>query len=116
MIGQPWKLGPTSRTVLTYTQEVSTNSEPRDNFDDSVFDDLVIDESFLAGAPREESADERVARMRRIAQENDRLRQAGEIADGAGKPRYSRTARTVSWILIGSLAGGAIITAALLVR
>jgi len=80
------------------------------------FDEFVIDENFLKDAPREESADERIARMRRIAAQNDRLRSAGEIADGAGKPRYSRTTRAVSWILIGSLAGGAIITAALLLR
>ena len=92
-------------------------SQPRNDSDaPDPFDELVLDESFLQDAPREESAEERMTRMRRIAQENDRLRQAGEIADGAGKPRYSRTARTVSWILIGSLAGGAIITAALLVR
>lgn len=80
------------------------------------FDEFVIDENFLKDAPREESAEERMTRMRRIAAENDRLRTAGEIADGAGKPRYSRSTRAISWILIGALAGGAIITAALLLR
>lgn len=92
---------------------MSRSSEPFDEFD---LDRIVIDENFLKNAPREESADERAARMRRIAAENDRLRSAGEIADGAGKPRYSKSTRTISWILIGSLAGGAIITAALLLR
>ena len=45
------------------------------------FDDIVLDENFIAGGPREAAADERIAKASRIARGNDRLAAAGEIAD-----------------------------------
>lgn len=80
------------------------------------FDDLVIDEDFAAGGPREESAEERIARARRIARENDRLRAAGEISDGTGKPGRRRMRRTVPWIVVGALVAGVIVLVAVLAR
>ena len=53
---------------------MSTNPDP--------FDDIVFDESFIAGAPKEATADERIAKAARIARGNDRLAAAGEIAIG----------------------------------
>ena len=80
------------------------------------FDDLVLDESFIAGAPKEDAADERIAKAARIARGNDRLAAAGEIADGSGKPAYGRLRRSTPWIAIGIAAAVAIIAAALLAR
>jgi hypothetical protein len=89
---------------------VSTPPEP------DPFDELVIDESFAAGGPREESAEERVARARRIARENDRLRAAGEISDGSGKPGFRRMRRSAPWILVGAIVAGVIVLVAVLAR
>ena len=87
---------------------MSTNPDP--------FDDIVFDESFIAGAPKEATADERIAQAARIARGNDRLAAAGEIADGSGKPAYGRLRRSTPWIAIGIAAGVAIIVLALLAR
>jgi len=66
------------------------------------FDELRLDEDFLRGGPREGSADERVQAAQRIARANNRLRAAGEIADGSGKPGASRRRRALPWIAIGA--------------
>ncbi len=80
------------------------------------FDDIVLDENFIAGGPREAAADERIAKASRIARGNDRLAAAGEIADGSGKPAYGRLRRSTPWIAIGIAAAVVIIVVALLAR
>lgn len=93
---------------------MTTNSLPGPEPDP--FDDLVLDEGFIAGAPKEEAADARIAKAARIARGNDRLAAAGEIADGSGKPGSSRLRRSTPWIAIAIGASVAIIVVALLVR
>lgn len=78
------------------------------------FENFEFDESFLADAPKEASAEERLAKARRIARENDRLRASGEIADGTGKPRFRNMRKGAPWILIGAAVGGIIILIAVL--
>lgn len=80
------------------------------------FDDLVLDGKFIEAGPKEASADERMAHMRRIARENDRLRAQGEIADGSGKPRYQRLRKGAPWIAIGVVVAVVIIIVALVAR
>ena len=80
------------------------------------FDELVLDEDFVAGGPKESTADERIARAQRIARSNDRLQAAGEISDGSGKPRYSRARRSAPWIAIGAVVAIAIVVIVLIVR
>lgn len=80
------------------------------------FDDIVLDDDFVSGGVAERSAEERIAQARRIARENDRLRAAGEIADGAGKPRFHRTRRIVPWVALGAAVAVAIVVVALLAR
>ena len=79
------------------------------------FDDIVLDENFIAGGQREAAADERIAKASRIARGNDRLAAAGEIADGTGKPGNQRMRRSTPWILIGVVAAVVIVVVALLV-
>jgi hypothetical protein len=93
---------------------LTTNSIPAGEPDP--FDELVLDESFIAGAPKEDTADERIAKAARIARGNDRLAAAGEIADGSGKPVYSSLRRSTPWIAIGVAAGALIVVVALLAR
>lgn len=80
------------------------------------FDDLVLDETFVAGGPKEAPADERIARASRIARGNDRLSAAGEIADGTGKPGSRRLRRSTPWIAIGVIVAAVIVVLALLAR
>jgi hypothetical protein len=80
------------------------------------FDELILDEDFVAGGAREPAADERIDTARRIARSNDRLKAAGEISDGSGKPRYSRGRRSAPWIAIGAIVAVAIIVVVLIVR
>ena len=80
------------------------------------FDELVLDESFVSGGPKESSAEERMANAARIARNNDRLKAQGEIADGSGKPRYSRLRRSTPWIAIAVVVAVAIVVVALVVR
>ncbi len=80
------------------------------------FDDVVFDEEFVAGGAAEASADERLRRVRRIAAGNDRLRDAGEIADGSGKPRFHRVRRAVPWVVVGGVIAVAIVVVALIAR
>jgi hypothetical protein len=84
--------------------------------EDDPFDDLVLDEDFVSGGPREAAAEERIAKAQRIARSNDRLRAEGEIADGSGKPRYSRLRKSTPWILIGVIVSVAIVVIVLVVR
>jgi hypothetical protein len=80
------------------------------------FDELVLDEEFISGGTRESTAEERIAKASRIARNNDRLKAEGEIADGSGKPRYSRLRKSTPWIAIGVVLAVAIVVVALIVR
>lgn len=80
------------------------------------FDDVVLDEDFVAGGVTERAGDERIAQARRIARNNDRLHAAGEISDGVGKPSYRRARRLVPWIAIGASIAVAIVVIVLVVR
>jgi hypothetical protein len=80
------------------------------------FDDLVLDDDFVNGGVAEAAADERIAKMQRIARDNDRLRHQGEISDGTGKPRYHRIRKSAPWIVIGAVVAGAIVVVALIAR
>jgi len=80
------------------------------------FDELVLDESFIAEGPKEAAADERIAQANRIARSNDRLKAQGEIADGSGKPRFQRVRKSAPWIAIGAIVGIAIIAIVLVAR
>lgn len=80
------------------------------------FDELVLDEHFVAGGAREAAADERIAKAQQIARSNDRLKAAGEISDGSGKPRYSRMRKSAPWIAIGAIVAATIVLVVVLVR
>ena len=80
------------------------------------FDELVLDESFIAEGPKEAAADERIAQANRIARSNDRLKAQGEIAVGSGKPRFQRVRKSAPWIAIGAIVGIAIIAIVLVAR
>jgi hypothetical protein len=80
------------------------------------FDDIVLDENFIAEGPKEAAADERIAKAARIARSNDRLKAEGEIADGSGKPRFHRIRKSAPWIAIGAIVGAAIIVIVLIAR
>lgn len=83
---------------------------------DDPFDELELDDSFVQGGPREASAQERVAQAQRIARQNDRLRAAGEISDGVGKPGFRRRSRSLPWIVIGASVAAVIVLLAVLAR
>ena len=85
-------------------------SEPSSDFD------KLLDPSLLADAPKEASAQERIARASRIAQGNERLKRQGEISDGFGKPKYGRVRKSAPWIAIGIVTGIIIIVIAVLAR
>ena len=80
------------------------------------FDELILDEDFVAGGVREPAAGERIAKAQRIARSNDRLKAAGEISDGSGKPRFSRARRSAPWIAIGAIIAVAIVVVVLIAR
>ena len=80
------------------------------------FDELVLDDDFVTGGVKEPTADERIAKARRIARSNDRLRASGEISDGSGKPRFHRVRTSAPWIIIGAVIAGAIVVIALIAR
>jgi hypothetical protein len=85
-------------------------SEPSPDFDE------LLDPEFLSKAPKEASADERIAQASRIALGNERLKREGEIADGVGKPKYGRMRKSAPWIVIGAVMGITIVIVALLVQ
>lgn len=93
---------------------MASEPDPREDLDR--LDELVLDDEFVSGGVTEASAEERVARARRIAHANDRLRAQGEIADGTGKPAYRRMRRSAPWIVIGAVVAGVIVVLALLAR
>ncbi len=80
------------------------------------FDELVLNEDFVSGGVAEPAADERIAKARRIARSNDRLRASGEISDGSGKPRFHRVRKSAPWIAIGVVAAITIVVVALIAR
>lgn len=80
------------------------------------FDDLVLDDDFVAGGVAEAPAEERIEKAQRIARSNDRLRASGEIADGSGKPRFHRARRSAPWIAIGVTVAVAIVVIAIIAR
>ncbi len=80
------------------------------------FDELVLNEDFVSGGVKEPTADERIETAHRIARSNDRLRAAGEISDGSGKPRFHRARRSAPWIAIGVVVAVGIVVVALIAR
>jgi hypothetical protein len=78
--------------------------------------DELLDPKFLSKGPKEASADERIARSRRIARGNERLKREGEISDGVGKPKYGRMRKSAPWIVIGAVIGVTIVVLAILAR
>jgi hypothetical protein len=80
------------------------------------FDELILNEDFVADGRKEATAEERLAQANRIARSNDRLRAAGEIADGSGKPRYQRARKSAPWIAVGAVIAIAIVVIVLIVR
>ena len=80
-----------------------------DQIPDFIPDDFAID-----AAPKELTAEERVAKAARIARENDRLKKAGQIADGSGKPVYRRASKVAPWVGIGAAVAIVIIVVALM--
>jgi hypothetical protein len=80
------------------------------------FDELSLDDDFVAGGVKEPTADERIAKTRRIASSNDRLRASGEISDGSGKPRFHAARKSAPWIAIGAAVAAVIIVVVLIVR
>lgn len=93
-----------------------TTSPPENNGDDDLPDipDFIPEEGFLATGPKEASAEERAAQAARIASGNDRLRAAGQIADGTGKPAYRRASKVAPWVGIGAAVAVLIVVVALL--
>lgn len=91
-------------------------ASPPEPGDDDVpeIPDFIPDEGFLASGPREASAEERAAQAARIASGNDRLRAAGQISDGTGKPAYRRASKVAPWIGIGAAVAVLIVVVALL--
>lgn len=77
--------------------------------------DFVPDDAFTSSSgPREPSAQERADTAARIARENDRLRRAGQIADGTGKPLYRRSSKIAPWVGIGAAVAVVIVLLAVL--
>jgi len=93
-----------------------TASPPEPNGDDELpeIPDFIPEDGFLAAGPKEASAEERAAQAARIARGNDRLRAAGQIADGTGKPAYRRASKVAPWIGIGAAVAVLIVVVALL--
>ena len=72
-----------------------TTTPPEPNGDEfSDVPDFIPEDEFLTTAPKEGTADERAAHAARIAQGNDKLRQAGEISDGSN---YYIHRKFLSW-------------------
>jgi len=93
-----------------------TASPPEPHGDDDIpqIPDFIPDEGFLSSGPKEASAQERAEHAARIARGNDRLRAAGEIADGSGKPSYRRSSKVAPWIGIGAAVAVLIVVIAIL--
>lgn len=93
-----------------------TASPPEPSGDDDIpeIPDFIPEDGFLAAGPTEASAQERAEQAARIARGNDRLRAAGQIADGSGKPAYRRSSRLAPWVGIGAAVAVLIVVVALL--
>ena len=93
-----------------------TASPPEPSGDDDLpeIPDFIPDEGFLATGPKDPSAEERVAQAARIARGNDRLRAAGQISDGTGKPAYRRASKVAPWVGIGVAVAVLIVVVAIL--
>ncbi len=93
-----------------------TTSPPEDpdNGPAGEIPDFVPDDLTIEAAPKEPTAQERAAKAARIARENDRLRKAGQIADGSGKPAYRRSSKVAPWVGIGAAVAIVIVVVALL--
>lgn len=76
--------------------------------------DFIPEDFCVDAAPKEATAEERAAKAARIARENDRLRKAGQIADGSGKPAYRRGSKVAPWVAIGAAVAVVIVLVALL--
>ena len=90
----------------------SPPEDPRNNPGDEI-PDFIPDDFAIEAAPKEPTAEERAAKAARIAQENDRLKKAGQIADGSGKPVYRRASKVAPWVGIGAAVAIVIIVVAL---
>ena len=84
---------------------------------DGADQDPVFDEAFIQAGRREPSAQERVDKARRIAQEHDRLERAGEIASGTGKPAFRKRRRRSLFLgVAGGLAVLIVLVAVIVTR
>lgn len=93
---------------MTTSPPDDSGASPGDEIPDFIPDDFAID-----AAPKEPTAEERAAKAARIARENDRLKNAGQIADGSGKPVYRRASKVAPWVAIGAAVAIVIIVVAL---
>lgn len=84
--------------------------------DDSPDFDRLLNPDSLPPAPKEASAEERIAKSQRIAANNDRLKREGEISGGTGKPKFSRKTTSLPWVTAGIVIGITIIVVVLIVR
>ena len=91
-----------------------TTSPPEDPGIGGEVPDFIPDDLAIDAAPKEPTAEERVAKAARIARENDRLKKAGQIADGSGKPAYRRASKVAPWVGIGAAVAIVILVVALL--
>lgn len=94
---------------MTTSPPEDPGNGPANEIPDFIPDDFTID-----AAPKEPTAQERVEKAARIARENDRLRKAGQIADGSGKPAYRRASKVAPWVGIGAAVAIVIVVVALL--
>lgn len=83
---------------------------------DSPEPEPVFDEAFIQAGRPEASAEERLAKARRIARENNRLERAGEIASGTGKPAYRRGRRRNFFLVAAAGVAVLIVVIALIAR
>jgi len=113
---QPSTRAPTSTDSCDSCE--MTTSPPESNGDDELpeIPDFIPDDAFSAGGPKEPSAEERASKAARIARENDRLRKAGQISDGSGKPVYRKSSKVAPWIGIGAAIAVLVVVVALLAR
>ena len=86
------------------------------NSDNSPDFDRLLDPLTLPPAPKEASADERIAQAARIARGNERLKREGDISDGVGKPKFRSVRKSAPWIAIGLVIGITIVVLALVAR
>ena len=93
-----------------------TTSPPEDPGDgvSGAIPDFIPEDLAIDGAPKEPTAQARAEKVARIARENDRLRKAGQIADGSGKPAFGRSTKVAPWVAIGAAVAIVIVALALI--